>query len=119
MKSLAILALLVAGCYAPEIGDCQYFCGPQRACPDDMFCSVDGFCVTQQGFNCGLEPPDGPQPPDDSAMPDDSGMPPPPPPDSGMPTVDASGGAQRASELLPIAADSTTTVHETLDDVRR
>ena len=114
MKCIVILALLVAGCYAPEIGDCQYFCGPQRLCPDNMFCSADGFCVTQQGFNCGFEPPDGPQPPDDSDMP------PPPPVDSGMPTGDAAmPQSPKPSELLPVADDSTTTVHETLDDVRR
>jgi hypothetical protein len=115
MRALAFLALL-AGCYAPEIGDCQYLCsGPQRSCPDNMFCSVDGFCVTQQGFNCGIEPPDGPQPPEDTGMPIDAMMP--PPPDSGMPTGDAT--PTKPSELLPVATDSTTTVHETLDDVRR
>jgi alpha-tubulin suppressor-like RCC1 family protein len=39
-----VLALALAGCYAPAFEECRVLCGDNGACPDGTHCGGDGFC---------------------------------------------------------------------------
>lgn len=114
---LVLVAVLLAGCYAPSIDDCQYRCSadPTRPCPSGMFCNGEFFCVSDQSISCEGMGPDGGMG-SDGSMPGDSG----PPmdgltpdamtmPDGGLP-IDAVAGTP--SELVPVGS-----IREAHDDV--
>jgi hypothetical protein len=71
MRALWIaIALLVGGCYHPNIGSPGFFChaDDKPACPQDQTC-VNGRCVDVAGPQDGAAPRDGAAP-DDLSEPD-------------------------------------------------
>ncbi len=67
LAAAAVASVLGAGC-SPEIGSGSYYCGPERACPEDLRCDeASALCVFVQQvepFTCGPtandhEPDDG------------------------------------------------------------
>jgi len=43
------LALLVAGCFTPDLGEGQVLCGVDDACPPSYVCRADGRCYHDAG----------------------------------------------------------------------
>jgi hypothetical protein len=46
-----IALVAAAGCYNPTVGDCQFKCGANNACPSGTSC-VQGICRTSTTGNC-------------------------------------------------------------------
>ncbi|HEY4176394.1 MAG TPA: hypothetical protein VGM90_06165 [Kofleriaceae bacterium] len=44
MRCIAF-ALLIAGCYSPSVGDCEYACGANNACPSGLECHANACRV--------------------------------------------------------------------------
>jgi hypothetical protein len=54
LMRLALLALLLSGCFSVDDRTCTYACGPNSACPDDYVCMPDGYCHLHGNTNeCG------------------------------------------------------------------
>ena len=50
---LTVLALLLAGCYRPQIADCRVRCGDNLGCPSGFACSDDRLCrPTSAAVSC-------------------------------------------------------------------
>ena len=48
MRHLAVIAVLLAGCYDGEIGDCELPCATAGECPDGLACGSDGWCAAPE-----------------------------------------------------------------------
>jgi hypothetical protein len=44
-----LIAVLVAGCFTPDLGDGQVLCGAGGACPPSYVCRADGRCYHDAG----------------------------------------------------------------------
>ena len=67
MKPLALaLITILAACYGPDIGDCQYACSPdvRDRCPDGFTCNAQSRCVNRVGTTCNGGSDGGPFPGD-------------------------------------------------------
>ena len=51
---IAALTILLSGCYAPHLADCQYACGLDNACGAGETCS-NGLCTTGVACNGGRQ----------------------------------------------------------------
>jgi hypothetical protein len=40
----SVLALVLAGCYSPQLAPCAVHCGHDSECPADLSCGDDHFC---------------------------------------------------------------------------
>jgi hypothetical protein len=61
LRSLAALALALAGCYSPDALDCTVACAAANDCADGQVCGSDGFCAAPSvAGHCGG--PDGGMP---------------------------------------------------------
>ncbi len=78
MKPLALVWMtMLAACYGPDIGDCQYACSPngdiRDRCPEGLTCNAQSRCVNRVGTTCNGGSDGGPLPGDatsDSKTPD-------------------------------------------------
>jgi hypothetical protein len=54
LKALALLSLVLAGCYSPEALDCTVTCNAADECADGQVCGSDGFCAAPAAAgHCG------------------------------------------------------------------
>lgn len=45
LKLLAVMLVLVSGCYAPEVGDCTVTCTTDDECAGGLVCTTQGLCA--------------------------------------------------------------------------
>src|SRR5262249_14015699 len=65
------LALLVAGCFGPDLGGAPFKCGARGECPPGYSCAADSVCRKGPGPDPRLGIPDAPPgSPDAAAVPD-------------------------------------------------
>jgi len=62
LLSRLVLAVVLTGCYTPDLRDCVVKCTAQTGCADGEACGADGFCAAP-GVTCNSEGADASVPP--------------------------------------------------------
>jgi hypothetical protein len=59
LRAIVLLALALAGCFAPHEPACAFSCGPGGACPEAYSCGTDNLCHRDDGVGvCLIAPQD-------------------------------------------------------------
>ena len=54
LRALAVLSVVLAGCYDPDALDCTVSCSAANECADGQVCGSDGFCASVSAAgHCG------------------------------------------------------------------
>ena len=106
IASLAIVAVVLSSCFAPELVPCAFRCGAGEACPSGLECLSDGFCHDELDLpNCAVRG-DGSVAFIDARVPDgpivDSG-----PADAGPPDAPLSDGGPADARSLDARPDAS------------